>query len=88
MAKLRIELLDRAEQSYVALLDEILEGKAHSPVVLGHRDDQPQVALYQLFAGFLVSSSCPPGEGDLLLVGKEPAPPNLRQVACEELRGF
>src|SRR3712207_5519361 len=88
VAKLRIELFNRPEQAQVALLDEVLEGETHPPVILGHRDHQSEVALYQLFARPLVSGASASGEGDLLLVGQELAPPDLRQVACEEPWGF
>ena len=82
MATVRIELLHRPEQAQVALLDEVLEGEPHPPVPLGHRGHQSEVALYQLIAGPLVSGTCPLREGYLLLVGQEPAPPDLCQVAC------
>jgi hypothetical protein len=42
------------------ILNQVLKGKAHPPVLLGHRDHQPQVALYQLFAGSLVSGASVP----------------------------
>src|SRR5215211_5003211 len=37
----RIELLYRLHKPYVALLDKILKGKAHPPILLGHRDHEP-----------------------------------------------
>src|SRR5829696_8695754 len=79
-ATLRIELLDRPHQPYVAFLNQILKRKPHPPVFLGHRHNQPEVALYQLFAGSLVSGTRRPGEGYLLLGAQEPAPPDSRQV--------
>ena len=45
-AAVGVVLLDGLHQAYVALLDEVLEGKPHPLVLLGHRDDQPEVALY------------------------------------------
>ena len=50
--------------------NRVLKGKAHPPVLLGNRDHQPQVALYQLFAGSLVYGASVPREGDLLSVGQ------------------
>src|SRR5215203_4791148 len=61
-ALLGVEPRYSLHQPYVSLLDQILEGKTHPPVFLGHRDHQPEVALYQLFAGSLVSGTCSPGE--------------------------
>src|SRR5215207_3825889 len=88
VAPFRVEPLDGFDQADVALLDQVLEGEPHPPVPLGHRDHQSEVALYQLSARSLVSGASPPGEGYLLWVGQEPAPSDLLQVACEELRGF
>jgi hypothetical protein len=70
------------------LLDQILEGKTHPPVFLGHGDHQPEVALYELFAGSLVSGACSPGEVYLLLGAQEPTSSDRRQVADEELWSF
>src|SRR5215210_7908120 len=84
-ATLRIEFLDCPHQPYVALLDQILEGKAHPPVFLGHRDNQPEVVLYQLLAGTVVSGTCLPGEGYLLLGTQQPVTPDPGHVAGEEL---
>src|SRR5215211_3083088 len=84
-ATVRIELFHRPDQAQVALLNQILEGKAHPPVLLGHRDNQPEVALYQLFAGTLISGTCLPGEGYLLLGTQQPATPDPGQVAGEGL---
>src|SRR5215204_5702158 len=83
-----VEPLNRLHQSYVALLDEVLEGKTVSTILLGYRDDQPEVLLYQLSAGSLVSGTRAPGEGYLLPVSQEPAPPDHRHVACDELWSF
>ena len=40
-----IELLDRADQAQVALLNQVREGEAEVPVVLGNRDHELQVVL-------------------------------------------
>jgi hypothetical protein len=46
-----VELLDRAHQADVALLDEIQQGQTAPDVFLGDRDDQPQVGLDQVLPG-------------------------------------
>ena len=73
---------------YVSLLDQVLEGQPHPPVPLGHADNQPEVALYQFFAGSLVSGTYPPGERCLLLGTQQPASPDPRQVDGEKLWSF
>ncbi len=45
MPALVLELLHRADQPDVALLDQVLEGDPHVAEVLGDRDDQLQVVL-------------------------------------------
>ena len=42
-----VELLDRVHQAEVALLDEVEERQARRLVLLGDRDDQPQVRLHE-----------------------------------------
>src|SRR5215210_2198616 len=68
-----------------SLLAEVLEWKTHPPVLLGHRDNQPEVVLYQLLAGSLVSGTRPPGEGSLLLGTQQPSPLDPRHVGGEEI---
>jgi hypothetical protein len=46
-----VELLDRADQAQVALLDQVQEQHAAAGVALGQRDDQPQVRLEQVVLG-------------------------------------
>ncbi len=48
-----VELLDRADQPEVALLDEVEQRHAAAGVALGQRDDEPQVGLEQVVAGAL-----------------------------------
>src|SRR5215204_4972132 len=55
----RVVLLYRLHKPYVALLDEVLEGKAHPAVLLGHRDHEPQVLLYELMSGLPITGLCP-----------------------------
>ncbi len=47
-------LVDRPHQAGVAFLDQVEEGQAAVAVLLGDRDDQPQVAARQLALGVLV----------------------------------
>ncbi len=46
-----VELLHRADQAQVALLDQVQERQAVAGVALGQRDDQPQVGLQQVLLG-------------------------------------
>ncbi len=46
-----VELLDRADQPEVALLDQVQQRHAAAGVALGQRDDQPQVGHQQVAAG-------------------------------------
>ena len=43
-----VELLDRADQAEVALLDQVQEQHAATGVALGQRDDEPEVGLEQV----------------------------------------
>ena len=49
-ALLEVELLDRADQADVALLDQVQEGHAAADVLLRDRDHQPEVRRGQLLA--------------------------------------
>jgi hypothetical protein len=48
-----VELLDRADQADVALLDQVEERHAPAGVALGDRHHQPQVGLHQVVLGAL-----------------------------------
>ena len=54
-----VELLDRADQAQVALLDQVQERHAAPGVALGQRDDQPQVRLEQVVLGALAVADDP-----------------------------
>src|SRR5215217_9154790 len=58
-ASLRVVLLHRLHKPYVALLDQILKGQPVPAVLLGHRDNKPQVLLYEPLAGPLVAGLGP-----------------------------
>ncbi len=49
-----LELVDRPHQPGVAFLDQVEEAQAAVAVLLGDRDDQPQVAFGQAALGLLV----------------------------------
>ena len=48
------ELVDRPHQAGVAFLDQVQEAQAAVAVLLGDRDDQPQVAFRQAALGLLI----------------------------------
>jgi hypothetical protein len=72
VAHLGVELLDGPDQAGVPLLDEVLEGHAAPAVLLGDRDDEPQVGLDEPPAGLPITLMGAPAEV-LLLVGFEQA---------------
>jgi hypothetical protein len=49
-----LELVDRPHQAGVAFLDQVQEAQAAVAILLGDRDDQPQVAFGQFPLGLLV----------------------------------
>ena len=71
-----VELLDRADQADVALLDQVQERHAVAGVALGHRHHQPQVGLQQVRLGGLAVDGqrlVVPllGGGEALLLGEQ-----------------
>src|SRR5829696_3774240 len=70
-APVGVELLNRLHKTYVALLDQILEGQTTPTRLLGYRDNQPQVLLDESIAGSFVTLLGHLGEVYLLLVGQE-----------------
>src|SRR5829696_3739240 len=88
VAHLGVELLDGPDQAGVPLLDEVLEGHAPPPVLLGDGDHQPQIALDEPLTRPQVPPMGTPGK-ILLLVGVEqPAAPHPAQVLCENVLRF
>ena len=49
-----LELVDRPHQAGVAFLDQVQEAQAAVAILLGDRDDQPQVAFRQAALGLLI----------------------------------
>src|SRR5215211_274930 len=87
-ASVGVELLDGLHQAYVALLDEVLEGQPVATVLLGHAYDEPEVLLDKPLTGPPVAGLGPQAEVYLLLVCKEIALPDVREVLGEELGGL
>src|ERR671921_1580371 len=85
---IRVELLHGLHQAYVSLLDEVLEGQPVAAVLFGYAHDEPEVLLDKPLPGPPVSGLGPQAEVDLLLVGKETALPDVREVLGEELGGL
>src|SRR5215208_5962122 len=83
-----IELLDGLYETYVALLDQVLERQPHPTVLLGYAHDEPQVLLDEPLAGTLVSGLGPLGEVDLLGVREQLALVDVGEVAWDEIRGL
>jgi hypothetical protein len=65
-----VELLDRADEAQVALLDEVEEEHAAAHVALGDGDHEAQVGLDQLALGLHVAALDALGQRDLFL-GRE-----------------
>ena len=79
-----VELLRRANEAERALLDQVQERQALVAVVLGDRDDEPQVGLDHLLLGVEVAALDALGEVDLLLGGEQA---DLADVLQEQLKG-
>src|SRR5215217_6259151 len=85
---LGVELLDGPDQAGVPLLDQILEGHAAAPVLLGDGDDQPQIRLDQLLTGLHVPPADSPGESLLLTGVEQPATSHPPQILCQNILCF
>src|SRR5215207_3551211 len=84
-APVGVELFNRPHKTYVALLDQILEGQTTPTRLLGYRDNKPQVLLDESLAGSCVTLLGPLGEVYLLLVGQELAV-DASEVTRNQLR--
>jgi len=82
-AELVVELLDRANQAQVALLDEVQERNAGLGVVARDRHHEPEVRLDQLALGRLVALVLQPGELALLLGCQQGPVADLADVELE-----
>jgi uncharacterized protein (DUF697 family) len=82
-----VELLDGAHQSDVALLDQVQERDATAGVLLGYRDDEPQVRARQVSLGFAVAPLDALGEVDLLCFGEKGGFADLVKVHLDGVTG-
>src|SRR5215208_4435468 len=88
VAHLGVELLDGPDQARVPLLDQILEGHAAAPVLLGDGDDQPQIRLDELLTGLHVPPADSPGESLLFTGVEQPATSHPPQILCQNILCF
>src|SRR2546425_751763 len=84
-ALIGVELARRREQPDVALADQVREREAAVLVLLGHGDDEAQVALDELLHRFLVAGADLAGERDLLLLREERRLRHLVEVLIEDV---
>ena len=80
-----VELLDGADQAERPLLDEVEERQALVAVVLGDRDDEPQVRLDHALLGLHVAALDALRELDLLRGGQELVPAGFAQEELERV---
>ncbi len=77
------ELLHRAHEAEIALLDEIGQGQAAVQVAAGDLDDQAEVGLGEAGLGSLVAGLHAPREVNLFLAGEEADARDLREVQAQ-----
>jgi hypothetical protein len=87
-ASVGVELLNSLHKPYVALTDEVFEGKLIATISFGHRYHQAKVLLDELLLSLLVARTSLLGEDYLLAVGKETILAYLRQITGQQLRRF
>src|SRR5215211_6174438 len=87
-APVGVKLPNSLHKTYVALLDQILEGQTTPTRLLGYRDNKPQVLLDESIAGSFVTLLGLLGEVYLLLVSQELAPADSGKVARNQLRSL
>ena len=82
-----VELLDRADQAEVALLDQVEQRQAGRCIDLRDRDHEAQVALDQAALGDLVAEILEARELALLLGGQQRAVADLAHVGAQHVDG-
>ena len=82
-----VELLGRAVESYDALLDQVAEREAVTPVPLRDRHDQAQVRVDHALLRLPVTTLDPLRELDLFGRGQERIPPDLAHEERERVGG-
>ena len=80
-----VELLDRANEPEVALLDEVEQRHAGSPVVPRDRHHEPEVALDEPSLGRLVACVLAPRELSLLIPREQTAVADLPHVELQRI---
>ena len=81
-----VELLDRADETERALLDQVEKREPPSEVPLRNRHDQAEIRLDHLGLREHVAAFDPLGQIDLLVGGEERHPPDLAQVEPERVQ--
>ena len=82
-----VELLDRADEAEVALLDEVEEQHAAAHVALGDGDHEAQVGLDELALGLHVAALDALGQRDLFLGGEQRHLADLLEVHAHRVVG-
>src|SRR5262249_15151917 len=78
-----VELVGRPDEAEVALVDEIGEGHALVLVLLGHRNDEPEVAADQLVERFAVTGTDPLSQADLFLLRDQRVLADLAEILVQ-----
>ena len=82
-----VELLDRPDQAQDALLDEVEQRQLGALVLLGDRDDEPQVRVDHAVLGGQVAALDPLRQLDLLVRRQQPVAADLVQEQLERVGG-
>src|SRR4051812_30132506 len=82
-----VELLRRTDEAERSLLDQVQERQALVAVVLGDRDDEPEIRLDHLLLGIEVAALDALGQIDLLLRCEEPDLADVLQEQLERVGG-
>jgi len=85
VAHFGVELLDGPDEAGVALLDEVLERHAATPVLLGDGDHQPEVGLDELLPRPTVARVGAPAEVPLLSRVEQRAAPHPAPILRENV---
>jgi hypothetical protein len=80
-----VELLDGANQSERAFLNQVEEGEAATEIALGDRDNEAQIGLDHVHLGPHVAALDPLGQGDLLVGAEKRNASDLAQEEAERV---
>jgi hypothetical protein len=78
-----VELLHRADQPEVALLDEVRQRQPPIEVPAGHLDHQAQIGLDEALLGLLVTRLHAPAQGQLLVAREQRNAADLAEVDAQ-----